>query len=297
MEKPNLILLGAQKAGTTSLYSWIAQHPDVFGSLSIKDLPIFIDEKNRSLGLDEFKEYILKNRKKEKYVFHGWVHYISFFKEFLAAFQNDISNSKYIIILRDPVERMISNFKYSLSHYKEEKSSIIDAIRHEQENRNSFNFEKKSYCSYIRNSLYADDIAYIQNNVEKENLLILWFEDLAKTPQETVNNAFNFLGLRPYDINFIKQNETRELKHRKMFRLLKLIIKLIPFKLKQIVPFTIRHNIRNQIHKLFSSKIPKQQILSHKDKVMLYKKHFKEDTDKLIEMGLNPYWSKKYYWD
>lgn len=294
METPNLILLGVQKAGTTSLYYWMAQHPDIFGSLAIKDIPIFVEKQKRKMRLHEFKEYVCKNRKNEKIVFHGWVHYINSFDEFKTEFPNDISNAKYILVLRDPIDRMISNFKYSLSHDKEEKSSIIDAIQHEQENRNSFSFEKKGYCSYIRNSLYADDIAYIKNNVEKENLLILWFEDLANTPQETANKVFNFLGLRPYDVNFNKQNETRELKHIKMFRLLKLIIKLIPPNLKQMVPFTMRHNIRNQIHQLFSSKTPTQQILSHKEKAMLYKKHFKEDTDKLTEMGLNPYWAKKY---
>lgn len=295
MDTPNLILLGAQKAGTTSLYYWMAQHPDIFGSLAIKDIPIFVEKQKRKMKLHEFNEYVCKNRKNEKIVFHGWVHYINSFDDFKTAFPNDISNAKYILILRDPIDRTISNFKYSLSHDKEENSSIIDAIQHEQENRNSFSFEKKGYCSYIRNSLYADDIAFIKKNVEKDNLLILWFEDLAKTPQETTNKAFNFLGLRTHDVNFNKQNETRELKYTKMFRLLKLIIKLIPFNFKQMVPFTIRHKIQNQIHQLFSSKTPKQQILSHEEKAMLYKKYFKEDTDKLIEMGLNPYWSKKYF--
>ena len=39
--RPNTFLIGAQKSATTSLYNWIAQHPDVCGPESIKDYPFF----------------------------------------------------------------------------------------------------------------------------------------------------------------------------------------------------------------------------------------------------------------
>ena len=43
MPLPNTILIGVQKAGTSSLYDWITQHPEVCGNVAVKDFPFFIN--------------------------------------------------------------------------------------------------------------------------------------------------------------------------------------------------------------------------------------------------------------
>lgn len=41
MALPNVIIIGAQKAGTTSLFDWLGQHPNVYANPLMKDFPFF----------------------------------------------------------------------------------------------------------------------------------------------------------------------------------------------------------------------------------------------------------------
>ena len=52
MRKINTFLIGAQKAGTTSLYDWIGQHPEVHAPDAIKDYHYFTNESYFKKGVN-----------------------------------------------------------------------------------------------------------------------------------------------------------------------------------------------------------------------------------------------------
>ena len=56
--KPNFIIIGAMKAATTSLYTYLKQHPDVFMT-SIKE-PMFFNSLNTE------NDFVLQGRKTKK---------------------------------------------------------------------------------------------------------------------------------------------------------------------------------------------------------------------------------------
>ena len=56
--KPNFIIIGAMKAATTSLYTYLKQHPDIFMA-SVKE-PMFFNNYNKE------NNYIVKGRKRKK---------------------------------------------------------------------------------------------------------------------------------------------------------------------------------------------------------------------------------------
>ncbi len=77
MALPNTIIIGAQKAGTSSLYDWISQHPEVYGDPSVKDYPFFSLEDNFSQGLETFSK-MFNPKEEKKVILHGSVSYIYF---------------------------------------------------------------------------------------------------------------------------------------------------------------------------------------------------------------------------
>ena len=57
--KVNLLIIGAQKAGTTSLYQYIKQHPDVYFS-EIKEITYFVVDKYYQKGIEYFHSFFSK---------------------------------------------------------------------------------------------------------------------------------------------------------------------------------------------------------------------------------------------
>ena len=292
MNRTNLILLGTQKAGTTSLYSWIIQHPNITGNMVIKDIPVYMDEVNRKLEPSELDD-MYKNDKTYDYYFHGWVHYISNLDEFFKYFEVT-RNKKFIIVLRDPVERAISNFNYSRSLGFENSNSFLQTLKSHNEGKNNLDFNLKGYLSYIDNSLYSENIGKILKHVSKENLLVLWFNDLENQPQETISSVFKFLNLKKTSVDLKKENITRELKYPILFKAWKVSLRLIPNYLKEFIPLHKRDKIRKKAHHILSSKLKFNSNIKHFEKVRIYNNLFQEDALKLEQLGYRPYWKNRY---
>jgi hypothetical protein len=110
MNLPNFILIGVQKAGTTSLYDWIAQHPDVYGPKGMKDFPFFCNDEYYKNGLKWFSKFF-RDHHGEKIIFHGYVNYIynNMSAQRIYDYKKDI---KLLLILRNPIERAYSAFWY-----------------------------------------------------------------------------------------------------------------------------------------------------------------------------------------
>lgn len=114
-----LIIGGTPKAGTTSLYKWLSDHPDVCPS-SLKETRFFLDW---DYPLSSSAQYNGKNL--EQYaVFFKQCHnnkrmlrvdatpdYL--YSKTALKIAELLPHSKIVFILRDPVERMLSWFKYA----------------------------------------------------------------------------------------------------------------------------------------------------------------------------------------
>jgi len=75
--KINTVIIGIQKAGTTSFYDWLGQHPDIYAPVKAKDFHFFSNDKHFNKGInnltDKYKDY-----KNEKIILHSGVNYSYF---------------------------------------------------------------------------------------------------------------------------------------------------------------------------------------------------------------------------
>ncbi len=193
---PNTFLIGIQKAGTTTLDDWLAQHPQIYCYESLKDIHLFERFKN----LQEIKERLGKEPemyKGQPVVLQSAVNYI-FYPHLLKQIKETSPDAKLMVILRNPVDRAISSFFY-FKKYHREKRSMQDALIYHPSKEN-FAFSKdNSDFTYIEHGLYAHQLKHVYNYFNHDRLLIMDFDDLKSNTSTLLKNIFSFLGV---DENF-----------------------------------------------------------------------------------------------
>lgn len=194
---PNTFVIGAQKSATTSIYDWVAQHPQACGPLSLKDSPIFYrDDPKLSLGSIQ-SEYIAEGYNYEtKVILQGWVQYL-YYTDALQQIREHSPNAKLVIVLRDPTDRAISAYRF-FRKLGREKLSLKDALDREQERKNG-TFEERNDLTYVEHGLYASQLKKLLEIFDSRNIFIAIFDDVHERPQKVVNELYTFLGL---DLDF-----------------------------------------------------------------------------------------------
>lgn len=126
--KPNLLIIGAMKSGTTSLHHYLNYHPQVF-MCTPKELWYFVKEKNWSKGekwyLDHFKNFGDVSIIGESCPDYTMLPKYQGVPERIYKFNSSV---KLIYIMRDPVERAISHYWYNV-RLGGESRNIMDVLR------------------------------------------------------------------------------------------------------------------------------------------------------------------------
>jgi hypothetical protein len=109
---PNLVIAGVGGAGTTSLFSYLIQHPDICGS-SVKEVRYFTPVKHgRSLAdLASYAQYF-SHCTDEKYLVESTPGYFYGGGALISAMRERLPDPRILVILRDPSARLWSSFNY-----------------------------------------------------------------------------------------------------------------------------------------------------------------------------------------
>ena len=197
--KPNFMIVGAAKSATTSIASYIANSDDVFIS-EIKEPRYFIGDLIKDICDEDpikhnilikesiFKEceyYSLFSKTKKKYKGEASVHYLYHHDTVIPRIRKELGDIPIIIILRNPVDRALSNIKYLHNHHGNtpdfELTRENNLIR---KNYNSFWYYKQSGFYYNQVKAYIDHFT---------NVKVLKTEDLLQSPLKITNDVLEFL--------------------------------------------------------------------------------------------------------
>ena len=205
-KKPTFIIIGAMKAATTSLYTYLKQHPDVFMT-TIKE-PMFFNnfqKKNnfkvhgrKTKKITTLEQYysLFDAVKNEKAIGEASPAYISN-KDCPNLIQQHLPDTKIIAVLRQPVARAYSNFLHAR---RADREPIIDfeAVFNKEAERKAKNWSPLYH--YKDKGYYAEQLERYFTLFPKENIKVLLFEDLAKNPIKITQEVFKFLNI---DSSFI----------------------------------------------------------------------------------------------
>ena len=109
----NHFIVGAQRSGTTYLLDNLNQHPEICITSKIKPEPKFFLKKNELInGRQFYLNKYFKNHINEKILIEKSTSYIQC-NEAALAINKMFPNARIIILLRNPVNRALSNFFFS----------------------------------------------------------------------------------------------------------------------------------------------------------------------------------------
>ncbi|WP_448561635.1 sulfotransferase domain-containing protein [Trichothermofontia sp.] len=223
--KPDFIIIGVQKGGTTSLYHDLIQHPQIAPALDKEvhffDLefqrgwdwyesrfpgvktPVSMADRDRASQIDAPQidtTRIITGEASPYYIFHPLVP---------QRIAQTLPEVKLIVLLRDPVDRAISHYHHAV-RWGFEKLAISEAFAQEASRLagetekiladptyHSFNHR---HLSYLARGLYANQLEHWFQYFPREQFLILSSETFYRDPENSLATVYQFLDLPHYPL-------------------------------------------------------------------------------------------------
>ena len=193
---PNLFVAGVPKAGTTSLFHYLALHPDVFPS-SRKEPGFFHPFKINDMdkNLEAYKKFFA-GHSGQRYVIEATPGYFYGGNESADAINKFSPESKIIFVLRNPVERLFSFYKYkkSLGHIsgKLNFDNYIEECKKLAENHP---IERDTYDFWAMIGGRYAALLSEWHDVFGERLKICFFDEMVKDEPKFIEEICNWLDL------------------------------------------------------------------------------------------------------
>lgn len=285
MIKPNLLIVGAPKCGTTSLYHYLKQHEDVFMS-EHKEPHYFL----RDIGIERIPEglgdesayfSLFENGKDHKYRGEASVLYLGYPEYSIPAIQKDLGDDVHIIImLRNPVDRCYSAYQHVKRYNPLERLSFADALA-KDEQRLEDDKRMTPAARYKHLGMYHDMVKAYQESFSKVHVII--YEDFIQDVDNGLKGVFDFLQIPYQALDFSARHMVGGWEW-KSNAMKDLTVQDNPFKnvLKAVLPKSIRKSIRKKVIDMSTQEVP---LIPTKEQEEL-KAYYKEEVAR-VEALLN----------
>lgn len=195
MVKPNFIIIGAQKAGTNSLFNVLTNHPDIF--IKGGETHLFDKPKNQHFDHSTISNYEKSFKTNKTCVGEKTpsYYYLLFAIDRIHHYYPDI---KIILILREPISRAFSQFNMNSKTVNKSLKNLNDQeIIHEFEKEQHVQLRdiQKNGAYYITRGYYDEIIEYLYSKFPKKNIYIGIAEEIKDYKLTNYNNILDFLNV------------------------------------------------------------------------------------------------------
>jgi len=247
------VICGVRKCGTTALFRWLGQHPDVCPSsaketrfLMDRDSPYYDPARGfHDVGIEGYESYFTAWRGEPFRVEATSRYYDQ--DTALDVLSSLASPPHAVIVLRDPVDRLVSAFEYAKNNRSTIRSDVsledfVDAasqgdvselLSASQDSR--FGREHRMEVSQLAKELdygcYIQRLADWQARYPEGRLHVLLFEDLRRNPRAFVQGLARRIGLAPsfYDeSSFRRENQTVTVRSHRVHSVVRRLAPAVP---------------------------------------------------------------------
>jgi len=193
---PNFLIIGAPKSGTTSLYEYLREHPQVFMSpvrepnffsFGMGELPAPTAPGIRMIrDLDAYCR-LFSGVTSETAIGEASPSYLRV-PETAGRIRRYVPGAKLVAILRDPIERAYSAFLMLRRNGWETLTDFDEAIEAEQRG-------ERRERPYLERSRYAPQLRRYLEHFPREQLQIHLYDDLRDDAARLVRDTYRFLGV------------------------------------------------------------------------------------------------------
>lgn len=296
MNKPNLFIVGAPKCGTTSMAHYLDKHPDIFVS-KYKEPHFFNIDSNHRFSFS-LKQYLLNFReakKTDKYLVDASVWYL-YSKVAVNEIKRFNANSKFIVMLRSPIDMFYSLHQQSLFSGIENVKSPLKAWNLQEDRIVGKNIpygcKDSSFLLYRETCKLGSQVERLISNVGYENICFVLLDDLRINPDLCYKSVLSFLDLEYISLN---EYEVVNEKKQKIFFWLSNFFSFIN-RIKMFFNITKGLGVANLIVKLNKTKAKDEYIEEFYSMKPLLLDAFKTDIqklEKLINRDLYKWYNEK----
>jgi len=236
MNLPNLVIAGAPKCGTSSLFKWLADHTQVCGS-NAKETFYLMDEGHPLLrkssnfhrhGLEGYRAHFNRGANGCRVLFEATTHYL-YQRTALEVLSGLPEPPHIVFVLRKPSERVYSSFQYSKNNLANVRrdlsfSQFIEELKRDHDSPLIDEYAGES-AYVLRNDIrYSRYIEYLRPWIARfgsERVHVLLFEEMKRDARAFMQNLARRVRIDPafYDsYGFPLRNETIRIKHATLHR-------------------------------------------------------------------------------
>jgi hypothetical protein len=197
---PNFLVIGAQKAGTTALYHYLKQHPQIYMS-PVKEPHFFSFEGEGAAGsgrnstdhITDIEAYrdLFAEVSTETAIGEASPSYI-YVPQSSERIRYHVPAAKLIAILRDPADRAYSNFLYALKLGREPLTDFARALRAEDDRILN---GSGAFWHYQRKGFYYEQLKRYFDRFDRDQIRVYLYEDLNNDAVAVMRDIFLFLGV------------------------------------------------------------------------------------------------------
>lgn len=209
---PDFLVIGAMRGGTSSLYRYLAMHPDIVPSLR-KEIQYFT--RNHGSGEGWYRAHfplslrMARARTGGLQTFEATPHYL--FEPWSPVRAHELlGDVRLVVVVRDPVERAFSHYEHMRRHGLEDLS-FADALAAEEERTAvderrmladpDYFGDSRHRFSYVARGRYAAQIERWLEVFPRHCLHVMESERLYTDPARSLEDLLEFLGLRSWRPN------------------------------------------------------------------------------------------------
>ena len=212
---PDFFICGAARSGTTSLWEYLRQHPEIYMPANIgdKEPSYFCD----LYGMTDWQAYVslFRDAGNKKRVGEASGPYLTS-PESPGLIKAVVPNARIIISLRNPVERAWSLYKWMRANGYEKAGTFAEALEAEDKCRvGNVEFIRNNgqyYHNflYFHSGLYHDHVKRFFDVFGRGSVHVQIFEDFVRTPIEHMRRIFSFLDVDPSFSPIIEKHNPSE---------------------------------------------------------------------------------------
>src|SRR3954452_15458303 len=175
---PNLVVIGAQKCGTSGLHYYLSLHPEVSMSRP-QELNFFIEERNWPRGVDCSRRHFDPRARVRGESSPNYTAYPQ--HEGVPKRMHELlPDARLIYLVRDPLERIAAHWVPNYSK-RRERGDLRETLTHPQ-------------TSYIERSRYAMQLERFLELYDRDRVLVIEQDDLRRDRAATLRSVFEFVG-------------------------------------------------------------------------------------------------------
>lgn len=279
MNAPDFLVIGAQKSGTTTLFSLLSKHPNIYLPPQ-KEVQFFSNDMLYSRGVEWYCSENFSAGKASDVLGEISPQYMAY-EKVPGRIKELLPSIKLIAILRHPLERAFSQYQMTVRRGQENRG-FLEAFEHSLKASKLGEVLPEGHA-YYQYSNYMDIIKRYLALFPKKQILLLFQEDLGESPELVLSAIYEYLGV-PQTLpenSKVRLHAAGTIKYSWLDRFLRgqgavrsLLKRILPWRLRAAIKYWVE---QFNINKSDPQHIP-DEVLRDYNWVVIEQKAFLKDT-------------------